>query len=368
MKDRINKNLISNIEIDEDTKTAIYKNCIRGRSTADFAFKYSGLLSAAIIAGVFLVTGISASAAIIGVKARLENMSVEEYADYQYEVDNDTFVSVNEGESRALMDSEIRKILKLERDYYDDGVYPENVLPHYETKAEMKKNELAYVEADNLLYFPEDEMTDEQILQYIDHNAKKRYVNNQELKAEGIAPGVGMALESTPVAEGSRESEAINEANRLIKEFYNEDIDSSWIVLIDYFDEERYDNEVVPALYDIDIFRLGLGYGTHYTIRLKADDFSPYLINQNGYLESVDAKQYTKNEAEKYVDEGREAMKKLLSERFGFDENDIVTAQYDFDEYSNTTSYIDFRFVCNEQVINVLYRIEDGKMISYCIR
>ena len=53
-----------------------------------------------------------------------------------------------------------------------------------------------------IVYLP-DEMTDEQLLQYIDHDAKKRYVNNEQLKKDGIEPGVGMALESTKVAEGS---------------------------------------------------------------------------------------------------------------------------------------------------------------------
>lgn len=374
MKNRINKDLISNIEIDEEMKTALYRNCVKGRRTADFAFRYSGLLSALIVAGVFVFTGIGASAAIIGVKARLENMSAEEYADYQNEVDNDTFVSVNEGESRALSDSEIRSIIRLEREYYDNNVFPENVLPHYDTKSEMKENELAFVEADNLLYFPENEMTDEQILQYIDHNAKKRYVNNQELLAEGITPGVGMALESTPVEAGSRESEAISEANKLIKEFFKEDIDDSWIVLIDYFEEEKYEDEVIPALYDIDIFQPGLGYGTQYSIRLKADDFTPYLINQNGYLETTDAKHYTKDEAEGYVEEGKADMKKLLSDRFGFDEKDLITIEYYFDDYSgNATPFINYNFIYKkfmykDQVVSVLYRIEDGKMISYCVR
>lgn len=369
MKNRINKDLISNIEISDDMKNALYKNCIKGRSSADFAFRYSGLLSALIVIGVFAFTTIAASAAIIGVKARLENMSNEEYADYQNEVDNDTFVSVNEGESRALSDSEIRSIIRLEREYYDNNVFPENVLPHYDTKSEIHENELAFVEEDNLLYFPENDMTDEQILQYIDHNAKKRYVNNQELIAEGIAPGVGMALESTQVDAGSREEKAIVEAKKLINEFYKEDIDDSWIVLIDYFEEEKYEDEVIPALYDIDIFRLGIGYGTQYTIRLKADDFTPVMINQNGYLETNDAKHYTKDEAAKHVEEGKIAMKKLLGERFGFDENNLTSIEYYFDEESgNTSPFIDYRFMYNNQVVNVLYRIEDGKMMSYSIR
>ena len=87
----------------------------------------------------------------------------------------------------------------MERKYYDENVFPEKNMAHYQTKAEMGEGELAYVVSDNIVYLPEKDMDDEQLLEYIDHNAKKRYVNIQELKAEGIEPGQNMALESTPL-------------------------------------------------------------------------------------------------------------------------------------------------------------------------
>lgn len=373
MKNRINKDLVSNIEISDEMKRALYRNCVKGRRTADFTFRYSGLLSVLIIVGVFAFTGIGASAAILGVKARLENMSAEEYADYSFEVENDTFVSTNEGESRPLKDSEIRRIIKLERDYYDNNVFPQAELPHYATKSEKMENEMAFVEEDNLLYFPEGEMTDEQILQYIDHNAKKRYVNIQNLLAEGIEPGVGMALESTPIEAGSEAAKAKETAVALIKEFYNEDIDDAWIVLLDYFEEEVFEDEgeevVFPAVYDIDFYRPGIGYATQYTIRLLADDLSPALINQNGYLESYDVKRYTKEEAESFEEQGKEEVKKFLTDRFGFGEPDSVSAEYYPDEYTdNKTFYIDYDLMYGDEEAYVSYRIEDGKIISVNFR
>lgn len=368
MKNKINKDLISNIEISDDMKKALYTNCIKGRRTADFAFKYSGLLSILIFVGVFTVTGIGASAAILGVKARLENMSEEEYEDYQIEVDNDIFNATNEGESRELTDAEIRKIIKLERKYYDDGVFPENEMPHLNTKSELKDGELAYVIEDNLVYFPEKDMNDEQILQYIDHNAKKRYVNIQGLLAEGIEPGVNMAMESTPVAQGSNDSKAKEAAIKLVKENFGKDIDDSWIVLLDYFEDDMLPNGRELNTYNINIYQLGVGYATEYTIRLDGSDYSPVFMTQNGYLEENDAKHYSKDEAENKADEGEEKMSEMLSQKFGYGvpknvRKDIYVEYYE----DNKTPYIEYTFEYDDENVWVQYRIEDGAMTGFGI-
>ncbi|MBO4346906.1 MAG: hypothetical protein J5840_04625 [Lachnospiraceae bacterium] len=366
MKNRINKELISNIEISEEMKNALYKDCIKGRRTSDFTFRYSTALSIAIIVAVFGFVSIGASAAIIGVKARLEGMSEEEYAGYEYEVDNDTFISVDEGESRELTDAEIRKIIELERDYYDKNVFPENEMAHLKSRSELSDDQLAYVEEDNLVYLPEKDMDDEQILEYIDHNAKKRYVNIQGLKAEGIEPGVGMALESTPIEAGSAESKAKDAAEKLIKEFYGEKTDDSWIVLVGYFEPETEED---TAVYSLNFFRPGIGYATDYTIRLKAEDLSPVLINQNGYLIDKDAKHYSLEEAESKAAEGEEEMEKILAKHFGFGEPDSVTHYTDsYAEEDNTTAFIDYEFVYGDTTVYLLYRIEDGRLISFSKR
>ncbi|MBO4310130.1 MAG: hypothetical protein J5856_03570 [Lachnospiraceae bacterium] len=367
MKNKLNKDLISNIEISDDMKNAIYRNCTMGRSNADFRFKYSGLLSALIVFGVFALFSIGASAAIIGFKTRLSNMDETEYENIYTEVQNDVFISTDEGFSRELRDSEIKRILKLERDYYDNGVFPKRNMPHYETIDEMKEGELAYVASENIVFVPEKDMDDEQLLEYIDHDAKKRYVNIQSLLAEGIEPGVNMALESTPIADGSDASKARKAADKMLKDYFKAETDDSWIVLVDRFDDNELQNGDVITLYDIDYYRLGTGYATSYNIRINFSDLSPLLLNESGYEVFNDVKTYEFSEAEGLAKDGEEYVREYLSRNFGLkDPKEVIT---DVERYSNddkTTSCIDYTFIFDDTTVYICYRIEDQRIVSYC--
>ena len=368
MENKINKDLISNIEISDEMKRSIYRNCIKGRRSADFRFKYATALSAVIIiAAVFAVTGIGASAAIIGYKARLANMDEEEYQGYQTEVDNDVFVCTDEGFSRELTDAEILRSIKLEREYYDKGVFPETSMAHYETKAEMKDGELAYITEDNIVYLPEGEMTDEQLLEYIDHDAKKRYVNVQGLIAEGIEPGVNMALESTPIKEGSEDAKVKALADKYLKDFYGVTTDDSWIVLVDRFENVGIQSGAEVTVYDIDYYRLGLGYATSYNFRIIADDMSPMMLSENGYESFNGVKLYTFDEAKAKEADGQAFVQDYLSKNFGYGEpNKVIADSERYSDDGKTTSCIDYEFDFDDTTVYVCYRIEDQRIICYC--
>ena len=365
MKNKINKDLISNIEISEDTKRALYKNCLKGKSTADFRFKYSGVLSILIIVAVFGITSIGASAAIISVTKRLENMDAEEYDGYQYEVDNDEFVCTSEGFSRDLTDEEIIRIIDLERDYYDRGVYPEKSLAHYQTKKEMKEGELAYVAEDNLVYLPDEMMNDEELLEYIDHDAKKRYVNIQELKAEGIEPGVNMALESTPITPGTEESEMRELSDKYLKEVFNVDLDDSWIVLLDRFEDEELPNGDIITLYNVNYYRLGVGYATSYNIRLNANDKSALLLQESGYEPYLKTKHFTFDEAEIFAEKSQDTVMDFVNKYSSLGEPDSIS--YSVDDYAedNTTPCVYYYIKYGATEVSVELRIEDQKIITY---
>ena len=366
MKNKINKELISNIEISDDMKRALYRNCIKGRSTADFRFKYATALTALIIIGVFGIFSIGASAAILGFRGRLSNMDDAEYEGYQTEVDNDVFICTDEGFSRSLTDSEIKRSIELERDYYDKGVFPEKSMPHYETKGERQNDELAYVTEDNIVYLPEKEMDDEQLLEYIDHDAKKRYVNIQELKAEGIEPGVNMALESTPIVPGSEDAKVRDYADKLLKEYFGVVPDDSWVVLTDRFEDTPIENGNIVTVYDIDYYRLGLGYATSYTLRIIADDMSPMLISETGYETFSSSKTYSFDEAKGLAKEGEDIAKEYLK-NLGLE--NYSSCEADVERYSDdgkTTSCIDYTFNFDDTTVYICYRIEDQRIVSYC--
>ena len=276
MKNSIDKNIMTNIAISDEMKQSLLENCREGKRSGDLKFRYSTPLAAMLMVAVFSVTTLTASAAILSYRQRLADMDQEEAAGYETEVAKDTFVSLDEGFSRDLTENEIERSLTLERKYYDEGVFPEKEMPHYKTFDERSGNEVAYIEEDNKVYLPGTDMTDEQLLEYIDHDAKKRYINIKQLEADGTEPGRGIALESTVVAEGSGESTAVDTAKSFIKATYGTDIDDTYVVLVSYFGEPEGDEEeddVIP-LYNLYIYQPGLGYGNIYTVRINAADFS----------------------------------------------------------------------------------------------
>ena len=182
MRNDINADLFDNIEISDEMKKDIFNGCKVGKRSSDFRFRHSGALLAALIIGVVGLTGAGASAAaILTFSSRMEEMPVEERQAYKQEVKNDTFISTDEGFSRELTGEEIHRVIRLERDYYDRNRFPKEEMPHYEKASDRASDELAYVVSDNIVYLP-DTMTDEQLLQYIDHDAKTRYINNEQLK------------------------------------------------------------------------------------------------------------------------------------------------------------------------------------------
>ena len=282
MRNEMKSYLLSNIEISEEMKRDIYRGCRRGKTTSDFRFRHSGALMAALIIGAVALTGAGASAAAIFTFAdRIEQMPAVEKKAYKEEVKKDTFVSIDEGFSRELTDDEITRSIKLERDYYDKGVFPKQEMAHYNKASERKADELAYVAEDNIVYMP-DQMSDEQILQYIDHDAKKRAVNIEQLKKNGDEPGRGMALESTPVKEGSKESKAVDAAKKAVKKQFGVDITDKWITLVDFFENDTFKSEKKIDTFNVYFYQLGLGYADQYQVLLNAKDMSILMTNKQG--------------------------------------------------------------------------------------
>ena len=79
MKNNDYKGLLDNIDISESAKQDLYENCINGKRTADFTFRYSQLLLVLIAVSLFSVMSIGAAAAVMSARERMENMSEEEY-------------------------------------------------------------------------------------------------------------------------------------------------------------------------------------------------------------------------------------------------------------------------------------------------
>ena len=183
----INSDLFDNIEIPNYIKRELYKDCKRGKRAADLRFRFAGPLTALIILGAVGLTGIGAKAGYETWVKRMETMPETEKAELFEEINNDTGITIDEAWSRKLTDVEIIKIAELENKYYNLNVYPENEVQRLEKLSDWDGKSVCYIEEDHLLHLPDTQMTEEQMLQFIDYTAKKDYLienNADEIQAE----------------------------------------------------------------------------------------------------------------------------------------------------------------------------------------
>ena len=242
-RDDLNQNIYTNVNISDEMVDSLVSDLNKGRRHADVRFRYSTAIMAVMILGVVGLGSIGASAAYMSYKNRIQEMSEEEKADYEQELDNDVYNTASEARVRDLTQSEYERYLELEDAYYKDGVFPQNILKHVKTLDEIAPDELAFVEEINKINMPESELTDEQLLQLIDHQAKYYYTIEQNAEEE-------LAAEKEPAEENGEEwpddwgepfmddiyfevtvedeAAAKEKAFSLLKDIYGESITDSW--------------------------------------------------------------------------------------------------------------------------------------------
>jgi hypothetical protein len=180
----LNQDVYTNINIPDEMVEGLVSDLKKGRRRADIRFRYSTAIMALIILGVVGLGSFGVSAAYMTYKNRIQDMSEEEKADYEQELSNDVYDTTSEARVRDLTQSEYERYLELEDAYYKEGVFPKNILKHVETMNEISPDELAFVEELNKINMPAGELTDEQLLQLIDHEAKYIYTIEQNAEKE----------------------------------------------------------------------------------------------------------------------------------------------------------------------------------------
>lgn len=137
---------------------------------------YNMLSKAAIICGVFLVLS---GSTIMSVKAyishleRMENMEAEEVIDlyenvFQYDMKH---------MSRAMSEKEDKRFSALRDAYCKDLAEPIGKVGIIASKDEYKGEGIAFSTEEGILYLPEQEMSDEEILQLVEFSLLRRYVD-----------------------------------------------------------------------------------------------------------------------------------------------------------------------------------------------
>ena len=174
------KNICDNVQISDKVLTS-YQNAIdqikkeNGKNKSvnkPFMWrKLNAVSKVAVIFGVFFV--LSGCTAYISHMEKLRNISDEEIVDLYENV----FQYDSKYMSRPMTDAEDRRYAELYDLYCRDMAEPEGEVDVISSKTMYKGEGLAFSTEDGILYIPESEMSDEEILQMVAFNLLKQYVD-----------------------------------------------------------------------------------------------------------------------------------------------------------------------------------------------
>lgn len=319
------RELFANIEIPEDVKNNIYMNTKKGKRTADFRFKHACALTVALCALVVGSTGVFAKTCYDAITQHMEDMSEAEVADYSYEVENDTGVTIDDAWSRKLTNEEVLRISKLEREYYDEGIFPEQTVPRVSTLDEWDGQTVCYVDEDHLLHLPEPEMTDDQLRLFIDYSAKKEYViekEAEEIFAEEAAENPSEEEEVSPYVDVAVETEedVIALAAPQLEKLFGEVPGEGWNTRVVAFEPSVPDPELgtMHDMYSV-YWEQGAGSpnSTSYVVTLGMHDLRFIAAAVQGREYWATLKSFSEEEAKTRAEADWPKVYELLSDLYG---------------------------------------------------
>ncbi len=129
------------------------------------------------VAATFAVCLLSISSCVVAanymVSERLQSMSDKEVAGYSV---NEQNTKANaDSYSRTLTEAEKERLAELRDAYSMEGEFPISQLRTVVSLDDVEIDRMCYVIADSLFYFPDRELKDEELLQYIDFCTKRDY-------------------------------------------------------------------------------------------------------------------------------------------------------------------------------------------------
>lgn len=156
-------------------------------------------------------------AAVNYVTQRMQQMNQNEIADYEDGIQSSTENA--DSYSRKLSAAERKRLKVLTTQYQSEGVFPEGELLQVKWPEDIKSDRLCFVTATSTFYFPERDLTDEELLELIDFYYKRDYSIRQE-EGEGT---------QTPTGEVGTEvflsdTDAVERAVAVIKDIYDIDV------------------------------------------------------------------------------------------------------------------------------------------------
>lgn len=371
-RDDFGRDLLSNIEISTADKRALYINCKKGKRAGDIRFRHAGVLTALMVIVIVGCTGIGASAAYKTYKDRLKNMSNEEVEQYSIDLSNDTGVTIDEAWSRALTNEETLRLAELEREYYGNSLFPSDEVGRVDKLSDWDGKSLCYVEEDHLLHLPEPDMTDEQLLEFIDYNAKKDYVMQQEAEEyfEEQAEENPDSVTVSPYVDVTDvdEDQIIAMGQEEVKKLFGITLGDEWEADITAFkpslDNPDFSNH---DMYDITWSKCGASpNSTSYTVAYGMHDLRLIAVAVQGRehwatlgsLGEAEAKQKGEKDMDKILDK--------LDKMYGYknpDSIDVTEVYHEYDDYGDARQYR-YVFMFGEVEVEVVWDLADEKIAS----
>ena len=332
--------------------------------------KQNTVVTALAVTAILIGTGIGAKAAYDSVAARMENMPEEEREEYVMELENDTSVTMDGSWSRKLTNDEVLRLAAMEQEYYGNNLFPDEEVQHVKTLAEWDGKSLCYVEEDHLLHLPEAEMTDEQLLQFIDHTEKFNYVMEEE--AEFLPPEEGEEeLDFSNLyaqADAATEEELIESAYQEISDFFGVELGDEWHGRVEIFQPSVCDPSADPihdAYYVYWEKNEGGVHSTDYVVCYGLHSMKLQVVAVRGREHWATLGSFSEEEGMAKAARDKEKVLAELKERFGYGKPDSerfeVYHEYDEEGDARQARYV---FQYGIENVDVLWDLADERIAS----
>ncbi len=383
---KINNPIIANLTMSEEMKQNILDNCKKGKRTNDKLFRYSKLIVLFIAFSCVCLGGLGTHAAISAVQNRMENMSDEE-KDAYHEIN--VIGADAEHYTRAFTDTELERLLVLQEEY-KNGRFPEETILIVDKVSDISDDQLAFVKEDGRVHLPKGEMTDEELLQLIDHNEKNKYtmetgIDEPNPYATGV-PDEEIMLEESDISqpttvEATTEEDMVEEADEgerleiddvydyskeMVMKYFGVELDDSWKYSVYQYDREgdEIDIEIMDShypnfevVYEVHFFRDGI-INEGYQLTICGDNGILLSINHGG---SAIAPDYTPSmeEATEKIPVGKEIAIAYAEDVLGLDMDTVkLYGGFNYNVMFTGEAYTDFYYYLFIDADGNAYRIE----------
>lgn len=170
---------------------------------------YSKTAAVIVICVTVLASSLGVGAALNLYREKMQSMTEEEKKHYNKEVQDSE--AAGDSYSRALTEKEEKRMQSLRVAYEKQGKFPASEIREVSRKSDIRENELAFCVENSTFYLPQEELTEEQILEIIDFMEKRDFSVRKENK---------VAEETLKPDEKISRKEAIQLARKRIETVY----------------------------------------------------------------------------------------------------------------------------------------------------